>query len=53
MVPVIGFLGVGSAQSDAFRVTGFGQGLKEAGFVEGQNLTIEYRGPRITTIGCQ
>jgi putative ABC transport system substrate-binding protein len=42
-MPVIGFLGVGSAQSDAFRVTGFGQGLKEAGFVDGQNLTIEDR----------
>jgi putative ABC transport system substrate-binding protein len=32
-----------SAQSDAFRVTGFRQGLKEAGYVEDQNLTIEYR----------
>jgi putative ABC transport system substrate-binding protein len=42
-MPVIGYLGPGSAQSDAFRVTGFRQGLKEAGFVEGQNLTIEYR----------
>jgi putative ABC transport system substrate-binding protein len=42
-VPVIGYLGLGSAQSDAFRVTGFRQGLKEAGYVEGQNLTIEYR----------
>jgi putative tryptophan/tyrosine transport system substrate-binding protein len=39
----IGYLGPGSAQSDAFRVTGFRQGLKEAGYVEGQNLTIEYR----------
>jgi putative tryptophan/tyrosine transport system substrate-binding protein len=42
-MPVIGYLGVGSAQSDAFRVTGFRQGLKEAGYIEGQNLTIEYR----------
>src|SRR5215470_9501832 len=42
-VPVIGYLGLGSAQSDAFRVTGFRQGLKEAGYVEGQNLTIQYR----------
>jgi len=42
-MPVIGYLGAGSAQSDAFRVTGFRQGLKEAGYVEGQNLTIEYR----------
>jgi len=42
-MPVIGYLGVGSAQSDAYRVGGFRQGLKEAGYVEGQNLTIEYR----------
>jgi putative tryptophan/tyrosine transport system substrate-binding protein len=42
-MPLIGYLGPGSAQSDAFRVTGFRQGLKEAGYVEGQNLTIEYR----------
>jgi putative ABC transport system substrate-binding protein len=42
-IPVIGYLGPGSAESDAFRVTGFRQGLKEAGYVEGQNLTIEYR----------
>jgi putative tryptophan/tyrosine transport system substrate-binding protein len=42
-MPVIGYLGPGSAQSDAFRVAGFRQGLKEAGYVEGQNLTIEYR----------
>src|SRR4249920_2923046 len=42
-MPVIGYLGPGSAQSDAFRVTGFRQGLKDAGYVEGQNLTIEYR----------
>jgi putative ABC transport system substrate-binding protein len=42
-VPVIGFLGPGSGQSDASRVTGFRQGLSEAGLVEGRNFTIEYR----------
>src|SRR5262245_56794386 len=42
-LPVIGFLGPGSAQSDAYRVTAFRQGLSEAGFVDGQNFTIEYR----------
>ena len=42
-MPVIGYLGPGSAQSDAFRVTGFRQGLKEAGYVEGDNVAIEFR----------
>jgi putative ABC transport system substrate-binding protein len=42
-MPVIGFLGPGSAESDAYRVTAFRQGLKESGYVEGQNLTVEYR----------
>src|SRR5690242_16090006 len=42
-LPVIGFLGPGSAQSDTFRTSAFRQGLSEAGFVEGQNVTIEYR----------
>jgi hypothetical protein len=40
-VPVIGFLGPGSAQSDAYRVTAFRQGLSEAGMIDGQNFTIE------------
>jgi putative ABC transport system substrate-binding protein len=40
---VIGFLAPGSAKSDAYRATSLRQGLNEAGFVEGQNLTIEYR----------
>jgi putative ABC transport system substrate-binding protein len=33
----------GSPEADAFRLAGLRQGLKEGGFVEGQNLTIEYR----------
>jgi hypothetical protein len=32
VMPVIGYLGPGSAVSDAFRVTAFRQGLSEAGF---------------------
>jgi putative tryptophan/tyrosine transport system substrate-binding protein len=39
-VPVIGFLN--NAWPDA-RVVAFRQGLKEAGYVEGQNVAIEYR----------
>jgi len=42
-VPVIGFLGPGSAQSDAYRVTAFRQGLSQAGLVDGQNFTLDYR----------
>jgi ABC-type uncharacterized transport system substrate-binding protein len=41
--PVVGYLGPGSAVSDAFRVTAFRQGLSEAGFIEGQNVTVDYR----------
>src|SRR5215831_13188781 len=42
-IPVIGFLGPGSAHSDAYRVTAFRQGLSEAGLIDGQNFTTEYR----------
>jgi putative ABC transport system substrate-binding protein len=42
-IPVIGFLGPGSAQSDAYRVTAFRQGLSDAGLIEAQNFTIEFR----------
>jgi ABC-type uncharacterized transport system substrate-binding protein len=40
-MPVIGFLGTGSA--NALLLAPFRQGLSEAGYVEGQNLAIEYR----------
>ena len=42
-MPVIGFLGPGSAETDAYRVRAFRQGLSEADLVEGQNFAIEYR----------
>jgi putative ABC transport system substrate-binding protein len=40
---VIGYLSVGSDRSNASRLTGLRQGLNETGYVEGQNLAIEYR----------
>jgi ABC-type uncharacterized transport system substrate-binding protein len=42
-MPVIGWLGTESREGEDYRVVPFRQGLKEAGYVEGQNLTIEYR----------
>ena len=41
--PVIGFLGSENPEMFAGRLRGFHQGLREAGFVEGQNVAIEYR----------
>jgi putative ABC transport system substrate-binding protein len=42
-MPVIGFLSSGSAEAFAHRVRGFHQGLKDAGYVEGENVTTLYR----------
>ena len=42
-MPVIGFLGSESADLWTSRLTAFRQGLGEAGFAEGRNVTIEYR----------
>jgi putative ABC transport system substrate-binding protein len=42
-MPVIGYIGTGSRESDAFRLPSFHQGLSEAGYVAGRNVAIEYR----------
>jgi putative tryptophan/tyrosine transport system substrate-binding protein len=42
-MPVIGFLRTTSLSDSTHLVAAFRQGLKEAGFVEGQNVAIEYR----------
>src|SRR5207237_3800799 len=42
-MPLVAFLNSGSPDGYAPRVAAFRQGLKEAGFVEGQNVAVEYR----------
>jgi putative ABC transport system substrate-binding protein len=39
----IGLLASGSPSSDATRIEAFRQGLRDLGYVEGQNILIEYR----------
>ena len=42
-MPVIGFLDVASAAERADYMRGFVRGLAETGYIEGQNVAIEYR----------
>jgi putative ABC transport system substrate-binding protein len=42
-VPRIGYLAALSASADAPRVEAFRQGLRDLGYVEGQNIAIDYR----------
>jgi putative tryptophan/tyrosine transport system substrate-binding protein len=41
--PVIGFLNAGFPEPSSFLVAAFRDGLKEESYVDGQNVTIEYR----------
>jgi putative ABC transport system substrate-binding protein len=42
-LPIIGFLSSASSDEYTIRLRAFRQGLKDVGYVEGQNVTIEYR----------
>jgi len=42
-VPVIGFLDATTAADTIYRVSAFRDGLKEAGFIDGHNVAIEFR----------
>src|SRR6266542_3323949 len=43
VMPVIGYLGSESPDAFAGRLRAFRQGLRETGYVEGDNVAIEYR----------
>lgn len=45
-LPVIGFLHAGSPEENVKRIAAFRKGLAAGGFVEGQNVTVEYRWAR-------
>src|SRR5262249_47787567 len=42
-MPVIGYLSVGSPESDPSRLTGLRRGLNETSYVEGRNFVIDNR----------
>src|SRR5580700_1172811 len=42
-MPVVGFLGTRASGDDPQLLTAFRRGMKEVGYVEGQNVAIEYR----------
>jgi putative ABC transport system substrate-binding protein len=42
-VPVVGYLDAASPAERAYIVAAFRQGLADAGYIEGQNVAIEYR----------
>jgi len=50
-MPVIGFLH--SSSPEPYRLRAFRQGLKDAGFIEGENVAIEYRWADVKSIGCR
>jgi putative ABC transport system substrate-binding protein len=43
VMPLVGLLSIASSGADTSSTAGFRQGLREAGFVEGRNVAIEYR----------
>jgi putative ABC transport system substrate-binding protein len=42
-VPVVGYLDATTAVDSVYRVSAFRDGLKEAGFIDGHNVAIDFR----------
>jgi putative ABC transport system substrate-binding protein len=51
-MPVVGFVRITTPEDSAHLVAAFRRGLGESGFVEGRNVTIEYRYALIRLIDC-
>jgi putative tryptophan/tyrosine transport system substrate-binding protein len=49
-MPVIGFMNHGTPKEVEFLRAAFRQGVSETGYIEGQNVTIEYRCRTVTPI---
>ena len=52
-MPVIGFLHTASPDSYVSQMSAFRQVLKDSGYVEGQNVAIEYRWAQIRSADCR
>jgi putative tryptophan/tyrosine transport system substrate-binding protein len=52
-MPVIGLLHPGSPEANARYVAGFRKGLAETSYVEGRNVSIEYRWGHGESRGCR
>src|SRR5262245_57678012 len=48
-MPVIGILAIGAPEANAIRLRAIREGLRTAGYVEGQNVKIEYRWAELHT----
>jgi len=51
-MPVIGFLDLRSPEALTDRLRGFRQGLRESGYVEGDNVTVVQSTTKATTVYC-
>jgi putative tryptophan/tyrosine transport system substrate-binding protein len=49
---VVGWLGSETREAEDFSVVAFREGLKEGGYSEGQNVTIEYRYDRLPALAA-
>ena len=52
-MPVIGWLSGRNSETDAHVLPAFRRGLNRQGYVEGRNVTIEYRWSDTQTIDCR